>query len=572
MEKKQAKGLFCTLRGYSWRYLPKDIFVGIIIAAVSIPIAMGYAEVSGLPPVYGLYGSVLPIIVFAAVTRSRQFILGVDATPAALAGATIASFGIVGGTPEAMAFVPMMALFTCLWLLLFYFLKAGRIVNFISSPVMGGFISGIGVEIILMQIPKLMGGKAEAGEAPELLGHILETARDINSVSLLLGVCSLVIILAATRFIPKFPMPIFVMAAGAGLTAVLHLEQYDVALLSHVDPGFPGIILPDFANVEITHVVGKSLMVAAVVMAETLLAENEFALKNGYKINENREILACALANGAAALTGSCPVNGSISRTSMNDQYGGHTQLVSVVAGIVMLGLLFTGTGFIEYLPVPVLTAIVICALMKVVEVHLALRLWKVRKRDFWIFVAAMLGVLFLGTVYGVVIGMLLSFIVVITEVIVEVTNPPRAFLGRIPEKEGLYNLQEREEAEPIHQMVVYQFGERLFFANIKIFQQDIENSIKEDTKAVIVDGGAISSIDLTAADRLEILADNLEKQGIHFYLTEVPKHLEEQLAFLGEGTLIRDEKVLPTVEEAVLEVHKEIEPETEREVGKETE
>lgn len=572
MEKQQAKGLFCTLRGYSWRYLPKDIFVGIIIAAVSIPIAMGYAEVSGLPPVYGLYGSVLPIIVFAAVTRSRQFILGVDATPAALAGATIASFGIVGGTPEAMAFVPMMALFTCLWLLLFYFLKAGRIVNFISSPVMGGFISGIGVEIILMQIPKLMGGKAEAGEAPELLGHILETARDINSVSLLLGVCSLVIILAATRFIPKFPMPIFVMAAGAGLTAVLHLEQYDVALLSHVDPGFPGIILPDFANVEITHVVGKSLMVAAVVMAETLLAENEFALKNGYKINENREILACALANGAAALTGSCPVNGSISRTSMNDQYGGHTQLVSVVAGIVMLGLLFTGTGFIEYLPVPVLTAIVICALMKVVEVHLALRLWKVRKRDFWIFVAAMLGVLFLGTVYGVVIGMLLSFIVVITEVIVEVTNPPRAFLGRIPEKEGLYNLQEREEAEPIHQMVVYQFGERLFFANIKIFQQDIENSIKEDTKAVIVDGGAISSIDLTAADRLEILADNLEKQGIHFYLTEVPKHLEEQLAFLGEGTLIRDEKVLPTVEEAVLEVHKEIEPETEREVGKETE
>lgn len=560
MEKKQAKGLFCTLRGYSWRYLPKDIFVGIIIAAVSIPIAMGYAEVSGLPPVYGLYGSVLPIIVFAAVTRSRQFILGVDATPAALAGATIASFGIVGGTPEAMAFVPMMALFTCLWLLLFYFLKAGRIVNFISSPVMGGFISGIGVEIILMQIPKLMGGKAEAGEAPELIGHILETAREINPVSLLLGVCSLVIILAVTRFIPKFPMPICVMAAGAGLTAVLHLEQYDVALLSHVDPGFPGIILPDFANVEITHVVGKSLMVAAVVMAETLLAENEFALKNGYKINENREILACALANGAAALTGSCPVNGSISRTSMNDQYGGHTQLVSVVAGIVMLGLLFTGTGFIEYLPVPVLTAIVICALMKVVEVHLALRLWKVRKRDFWIFVAAMLGVLFLGTVYGVVIGMLLSFIVVITEVIVEVTNPPRAFLGKIPEKEGLYNLQEREEAEPIDQMVVYQFGERLFFANIKIFQQDIENSIKEDTKAVIVDGGAISSIDLTAADRLEILADNLEKQGIHFYLTEVPKHLEEQLAFLGEGTLIRDEKVLPTVEEAVLEVQKELE------------
>ena len=133
----------------------------------------------------------------------------------------------------------------------------------------------------------------------------------------------------------------------------------------------------------------------------------------------------------------------------MNDQYGGHTQLVSVVAGIVMLALLFTGTGFIEYLPVPVLTAIVICALMKVVEVHLALRLWKVRKRDFWIFVAAMLGVLFLGTVYGVVIGMLLSFIVVITEVIVEVTNPPRAFLERSRRKRGFTTFRSGKKPSP---------------------------------------------------------------------------------------------------------------------------
>lgn len=558
MPKKKAKGLFSTLWGYSIRYLPKDIFVGIIIAAVSIPISMGYAEVSGLPPVYGLYGSVVPIIVFAAVTGSRQFILGVDATPAALVGSTLASLGIVGGTPEAMAFVPMMALFTCLWLLLFYLLKAGRIVDFISSPVMGGFISGIGIEIILMQIPKLLGGTVEAGEAPELVMHILETAEEVNPVALLLGIVSLGIILLANRLIPKFPMPIFVMAGGAVLTAVFHLEQYEVALLSHVDPGFSGLVLPAFGSVELTHVAGRSLMVAAVVMAETLLAENEFALKNGYKIDENREILACALGNGAAALTGSCPVNGSISRTSMNDQYGGHTQLVSVTAGIVMLVLLFTGTGFIEYLPVPVLTAIVICALTKVVEVHLAVRLWKVRKRDFGIFVAAMLGVLFLGTVYGVVIGMILSFIVVITEVVVEVTNPPRAFLGKIPGREGLFDIRENEEAEAPEHMVIYRFGERLFFANIKIFQQDIENSIREDTKAVIVRAAPISSIDLTAADRLEILAENLKKQGIQFYLTEASRHLEEELKFMGNGSLIREGRILPTVEEAVRKVREE--------------
>ena len=165
MNKKTYNGLFYTLKGYSLSYLPKDIFSGIIIAAVSIPISMGYAEVSGLPPVYGLYGSLLPILFYAAFTKSRQFIFGVDATPAALTGATLASLGIAAGSREAMAFVPVMALFTGLWLLLFYFLKAGKIVDFISTPVMGGFISGIGIEIILMQIPKILGGKAHYGRS-----------------------------------------------------------------------------------------------------------------------------------------------------------------------------------------------------------------------------------------------------------------------------------------------------------------------------------------------------------------------------------------------------------------------
>ena len=181
--------LFSTLKDYKKEYLPKDIFSGIIMAAVSIPISMGYAQIAGLPAVYGLYGSVFPILFFALFSTSRQFIFGVDAAPAAIVGAALVSLGIENGSKEAIQYVPVIALLTGIWLLLFYFLKAGRIVDFISTPVMGGFISGIALTIILMQIPKIMGGKSGSGELPELLKHLYETAQHINWVSVALSAC-----------------------------------------------------------------------------------------------------------------------------------------------------------------------------------------------------------------------------------------------------------------------------------------------------------------------------------------------------------------------------------------------
>ena len=160
------KHMLCsTMKNYKKEYLPKDIFSGIIMAAVSIPISMGYAQIAGLPAVYGLYGSVFPILFFALFSTSRQFIFGVDAAPAAIVGAALVSLGIESGSEAAMQYVPVIAFLTGIWLLLFYFLKAGRIVDFISTPVMGGFISGIALTIILMQIPKILGGKAGSAQA-----------------------------------------------------------------------------------------------------------------------------------------------------------------------------------------------------------------------------------------------------------------------------------------------------------------------------------------------------------------------------------------------------------------------
>ena len=179
--------LFSTLRGYRKEYLLKDIFSGIIIAAVSIPISMGYAQISGIPAVYGLYGSVLPILLFALFSTSRQFIFGVDAAPAAIVGGALSTLGIAAESETAMDYVPAIALFAGLWLFVFFLLHADKIVDFISTPVMGGFISGIAVTIILMQIPKLMGSPAGSGELLELAEHIFAAAKNISWLSLCMG-------------------------------------------------------------------------------------------------------------------------------------------------------------------------------------------------------------------------------------------------------------------------------------------------------------------------------------------------------------------------------------------------
>ena len=510
----------CILKNVSLKNIRKDIVSGIIVALVSIPISMGYAQIAGLPAVYGLYCSILPVLIYGLVTSSPQFVFGVDATPAALVGGTLATLGIVSGSEEAKAVVPSITLVAALWLLLFFFIKAGRIVNYISTPVMGGFISGIGVTIILMQAAKLFGGNAGTGEAIKLL--------------------------VAKKFIPKFPMSVLLMVFGALATAIFHIDRCGVKLLPHVDKGLPGFSLPDMSVVfkNPSEIILLGLSVAGVVMAQTLLATNNYANKYGYKVSNNREILSYAAANAASAVIGGCPLNGSVSRTGIADQFGCKSQVMSITASLTMLLIVLFGTPVLEYLPVPILTGIVVAALIGITEFGLAVKLWKTDHTEFAIFVGAFLGVLLLGTIYGVVIGVILSFIAVI----VKAVEPPRAFLGVIPGQEGFYSLNRYRNVKKIKGVVIYRFNGALFFANINTFVDDIEKNLDDNTKWVIVDAGGVGSIDVTAVDRLMSLYKALEKKGIRFYITEHEHTLNDQLRELGAGEFVEKGVVRRTI------------------------
>ena len=527
------------MKNISFKTAKKRYYSRYYCALVSIPISMGYAQIAGLPAAYGLYGSLLPVLVYAFTTSSPQFVFGVDATPAVLVGGTLAALGVTTGSDEAMRLVPAITLVVAAWLLIFSLIKAGRIVNYISTPVMGGFISGIGITIILMQVPKLFGGAAGTGELIELILHITDQLKYFNVLSAVLGFGTVVIILVCKKYMPKFPMSVVLMVLGAMATAFLHIDRFGVKLLPHVDAGFPKLSIPDVTLLRnnTSEIVVLGLTCALVIMAQTLLATNNYANRYGYKVDNNREVLAYSLANVASAVSGSCPLNGSVSRTGIADQFGCKSQLMSVTAAVTMLVVVLFATPLLEYLPVPILTGIVVAALIGIVEYKLADKLRKVNRAEFFIFLAAMFGVLLFGTIYGVIIGVILSFIAVIIRAVV----PPRSLLGCIPGHEGFYNLNRNRNALEIQHVVMYRFSGNLFFANVSTFLQDIENAIKDDTRVVIVDASGIGSIDITAADRLVSFNKILKDKGLRFYITEHVGNVNDQLRKLGAGCLVEE-------------------------------
>ena len=524
----------------------KDIVGGIIVALVSIPISMGYAQIAGLPMQYGLYGSVLPIFLFGLITTSKDFVFGVDAAPAALTGAAIASLGIAAESQQALSAVPTIAFLVGCWLLLLFTFKAGKIVQYISESVMAGFVSGICCTIILMQVPKLFGGSPGTGEGIELIEHIIEQLHLFNPVSALLGVMTIIIIMLGKRLVPKVPMSVIMMVAAVLSTVIFHVDNYGVKLLPDVESGFPLFnFKPYIPSIDIiTDMVFSSLSIAAVILSESLLASKGNAMKDGYKLNSNREILAYSIANFSSAIVGCCPVNGSVSRTGIVRQFGAKSQILSVSAAITMVFVLYFGTSVIKYMPVPILTAIVVSALMNACEFGVAKRVFKTSKTEFYIFLAAFFGVLIFGTVAGVIIGIVLSFIAVV----IRAVTPPRAFMGVIPEKDGFFTLGRNSEALPIKNTLIYRFSGNLFFANIDTFESDIENAVRDDTENIIIDARAVGSIDITAAERLVMMHRKYAERDIRFYLTEHIGEVNDLFKKFGETEFLNSGAVRMTV------------------------
>jgi len=529
--------IWTMLRDKTIKHPLNDIIVGIIVALISIPISMGYAQIAGLPAVYGLYGSLFPILIYGFITTSPQFVVGVDAMPAAMVGTLLVTFSITPESGEALSLVPVISLMVGIWFIIFAVVKAGRIVKFISSPVMGGFISGVGLTIILMQIPKLYGGSPATGEIAGLISNIYHELSLFHPLSFCLGFATIVILLISKKYMPKIPMQAILLVVGALLQILFRLDQYGVKLLPDVVSGLPSLKFPDISiimNYNIFTLAVESLSIAAVIMAQTLLATSSYASKYNDNIKTTNELAAYSSMNIVAAFIGCCPINGSVSRSGIVDSFKGRSQLISVSAALSMALILLFGTPFLKYLPVPILTAIVIAALIGIVDYKMFIHLLKYSRTEAIVFGVSMIAVLLFGTINGVFIGCFLSF----CEIAVRGVIPSTTFIGIIPGHEGFHSISRNKYAYPIKNTVIYRFNGNLFFANIDKFEQDVIKAILPETHVVIIDARGIGSIDITALERLITLIEKLTARDIRFYITEHDSSLNDIIRKMGGESL----------------------------------
>ncbi len=515
--------------------LLSDLLTGAIIALLSVPLSMGYAQVAGLPAQYGLYGSFLSTLLFGVLTTSRRFVFGVDAASAALVSVTLVSLGVPRGGMEAVAAMPSVTLFTALWLFLFLLMRGGRFARYVSESVLGGCVSAIATMVILAQLPLLFGGDTAVGHGSVLILYAFRELRKFHLLSFLMGVATVAAILFG-RLKTRMSVSVIMMAAGILSTQLFHVERYGVKLMNAIPAGLPGIPRMDFSYAADN--LGKTaldtLAIALVIAAETLVSTRDNARKYDEYIDNRRELLAYALTNAVAAAFGSSPVGGSISRTRRAERRGVHSQWMSVSSFVVLGLFLLFGTPLISYLPVPVLSGIVIGSLITMLEFRMAARLWKVDRSECNIFIAAFAAE-FLGLSTGVIVGVFLTF----ASFTMRASSEKGCFLGILPGREGYYDMNENPAARPIPGAVIYQFTGPLFFATIHEFKKDIRTALRDDTRLVVVTG--VTSVDMFAAEQLLTFYRFLCRRDIVFHITGNTDVLKRQLTNYGVDELVRE-------------------------------
>ncbi len=545
------KYVLLSFKGYKLSYIKNDVIAGIMVAALTIPVAMGYAQVAGLPPIYGLYASILPAIGYALFASSPQTVFGADASTSAITGSALAMFGIAATTQQAVAAAALLSLFAAAFLFLFALLRVGRFAAYISMPVMSGFMSGIAISIMLGQLPKILG---ITGSGDDFFGNIKDLVTGIagtNLISLAMGAAAAALILLGKRFLPKLPVGLVVMVLGTALCALLRLDNMGVAVVGTIPSGFPALSFPAFWNTSnIGSYIGAGLVVAIVIFADALMTSRSFAVRNHYTLDNNREIFSFGIANFMASLSGGPPTSASMSYTAAAEQFKSKTQLVSLVAAtLIALVVAFLG-GLLYYMPQPLLGGIVLASLVGMVDLVVIRNLWRQSRGEAAIWLVSAVGVLVVGVLFGVLVGVILSFIAVI----IGIVKPPQAYLGVVAGQAGFYDLENHDRAKAIPGVVIYRFSARLFFGNFSLFRKGVHRALgEENPKTIIIDAAGINSIDATAAGQLKELLHWLERKGLTCYFAGQTDALNQQFHDFGLDAMLAEKgRLTKTVADAL--------------------
>jgi high affinity sulfate transporter 1 len=522
-----------TLTEYRLGWLRHDIVAGVVLITMLVPVGIAYATASGLPGVYGLYATIIPLLAYAVFGPSRILVLGPDSSLAPIILAVVLAQS--GGDPmRAAAIAGAMALVSGLICVLAGLFKLGFITELLSKPIRYGYMNGIALTVMISQLPKALGFSIDA-EGPlrsawAITRSIWSGAVNWPSFAIGVGVLAIILLLKGNKLLPG----VLIAVIGATLVVGLFdLSSSGVAVLGSLPRGLPSFELPWIELADLGPVLVSGGAVALVAFADTSVLSRAYAAKLGHSVNPNQEMVGLGAANLAAGLFQGFPISSSSSRTPVAEAAGAKTQLTGVVGALGVAALLVAAPDLLRHLPTPALAAVVIASAIGLVEVEDLRRIWRIQRWEFWLSILCLVGVAVLGAVPG--IG--LAIIVAVIEFLWDGWRPHSAVLGRAEGVRGYHDITRYPDAGLIPGLVLFRWDAPLFFANGELFQERIHAAIAQSptkVRRVVVAAEPVTSVDVTAADALAELDDMLRKDGIELAFAELKDPVKDKLRRFG--------------------------------------
>jgi high affinity sulfate transporter 1 len=542
-----------TLRSYQRSWLPRDLVAGLVLTALLVPAGMGYAEASGLPAIYGLYATIVPLVAYAIAGPSRILVLGPDSSLAPLIAAAILPLA-AGSEAEAVALAGMLAVFSGLLCVLAGLARFGFIADLLSKPVRYGYMNGIALTVLLSQLPKLFGFSTDAeGVIPEAQAFASGVAGgETNAVALIIGVACLVVILACKRWWPKIPGVLVAVVAATVAVGVFGLaERYDLSVVGVLPKGLPSFEFPSVSVDHLPALVAGAIGIALVSFADTSVLSRTFAIRGGYRVDANQELVALGAANVAAGFFQGFSVSSSSSRTPVAEAAGAKSQVTGLVGALAIALLLLFFPDLVRNLPDPALAAVVISAAMGLIEAAGVRKLYRLRKTEFALSIACFLGVAVLGVIEGIFIAVGLALL----NFVWRAWRPYDAVLGRVDGLKGYHDVTRYPEAKRIPGLVMFRWDAPLFFANAEIFADHVRQAIASSptpVRWVIVAAEPVTDLDTTAADVLLELEEELQAEGVDLRFAEMKDPVKDRLKRYGLFERFGADHFYPTIGQAV--------------------
>jgi high affinity sulfate transporter 1 len=541
-----------SLRRYQPASLPHDIFAGLVLATMLVPVGIAYAEASGLPGIYGLYATIVPLLVYALFGPSRILVLGPDSALAAvILGVVLPLSG--GDALRAVALASMMAIVSGTVCILAGLLRLGFVTELLSKPIRYGYMNGIALTVLISQLPKLFGFSIES-EGPlrnlwAIAGAILNGRTNWVAFAVGIGTLTVILLLQKNKRIPG------ILIAVVGATIVVGTldlaNRYGVAILGPLPEGLPAFVIPWITYNDILPVLIGGCAVAMVSFADTSLLSRAYAARSGSHADPNQEMVGLGAANLATGFFQGFPISSSGSRTPVAEAAGARSQLTNVVGAIAIALLLLVAPNLLEHLPNATLAAVVIAAAVGLIEFTDLKRIYRIQQWEFWLSIVCFIGV----AVLGVIPGIGLSIVIAIIEFLWDGWRPHSAVLGRAYGVKGYHDITRYPQARRIPGLVLFRWDAPLFFANAELFKERVLDAAAQSPTPVswvVVAAEPVTSVDVTAGDTLAELNETLHDKGIKFCFAELKDPVKDKLKRFGLLTRIGEHRFFPTVGAAV--------------------